>query len=332
MKLNKNFNPGAYPDRPDDRDFKYEEIVFGAPQIDWEKGYNVEKELGITLKVENQNGSSSCVGQAFSKYTEVLNYVETGRLVNHSPKSIYEQIYLPQGGAYLKDGAKIPVNSGVALEEWISSYPNGKPPTEEYMRQAMITPEIRQKMLIYQAKEYRSIGSANADLIAHAIMNNYGAVTGAKGDNEGWKDWIVKPPKSSNPWGHAFYLIGFGKDNTGKYFDFINSWGEKWGKNGRGRIYFEQYDIPNNAFGIWTLVDKPNYKEPSPQIMKLLNKYKNKILFNTQTGNFGLSVGDKLLVLNKPQRAGLMALMAMVRNSGIGITNEIWSQFPKKEF
>jgi len=264
MNLEKNFNPGAYPDRPDSRDYKYKYTVFGTPIIDWEKGFDIEKNLGITLVVENQNGSSSCVGQAWAKYAEVLNYVETGELVNHSSKSIYEQIYLPGGGAYIRDGGKAIVDGGISLEKTLPSYEgmnNDTPPSEEYMTNQTIDDEIRKEMLVYQAKEYRSINTLNADLIAYSIKSNYGAVSGALGDNIGWKDWIVKPPTSSNPWGHAIYFIAFGQDERGKWFDFINSWGNSWGSNGRGRMYFDEYAMPINTFGIWTLIDKPNLEE-----------------------------------------------------------------------
>lgn len=263
MEFNKSFNPGAYPDRLDERDYQYSDIVFGTPIIDWEKGYDVEKELGITLKVEHQNGSSSCVGQAWAKYTEVIDFVETGKISDHSAKSIYEQIFLPSGGAYIRDGAKTIVNGGIALEEWISSYEDSSPPSEEYMRIQSILPEIREKMKSYKAKEYRSIGSANIDLLAHAIMNNNGAVSGATGDNKGWSgkninDFVVNAPTDNNPWGHAFYWVAFGIDEKGKWFEFINSWGNGWGNNGRGRMYYNEYNMANNTFGAWTLVDLPN--------------------------------------------------------------------------
>jgi hypothetical protein len=258
FKLPKNFRPGAFPDRPDSRDYKYEDIVIKAPVIDWEKGYDIENELNTVLKTENQGGSSSCVGQAYGKYAESLNFFEEKKFVDLSPKSIYEQIFLPGGGAYLRDGAKAVVDGGISTETIVPSYENGTPPTEAYMISQTLTDIIRKEMMTYQSKEYRLIGAANPDMIADAIINNCGAVSGAVGDNNGWGDWIVKPPKTSNPWGHAFFLKGFGIDSTGKYFDFINSWGLGWGKGGRGRMYFDMYNMPENTFGIWTLVDKPN--------------------------------------------------------------------------
>lgn len=283
FKLPRKFNPGAFPDRPDERDYKYSEVC-GSPEIDWHKGFNVEKELDTQFKIEAQNGSLSCVGQAWSKYGEVLDCVETKQGTDLSAKSIYEQIYLPSGGAYLREGAKTVVKGGVSRENWTPSYDNGQPPSEEFMRKITITSEIREKMKKYQAKEYRTIGSGNVDLIAHAIQNNWGAVSGALGDNKGWKDWRVKPPTSSKPWGHAYYYYAFGMDTVGKYFDFINSWGDKWGRNGKGRMYFENYDMPNNTFGVWTLVDKPNTSTDN-QIETLKVKGKPEIFAKSKTEN-----------------------------------------------
>lgn len=270
FKFPENFNPGAYKDRPDSRDKPYDEVVAaGEIEIDWEKGYNVETEIkenfGIELKVENQGSSLSCVAQAWSKYAEVLNIFETQGQTDLSAKFIYEQIFLPQGGAYIRDGAKILTKQGSCLEDILPSYEKVtgsqgqilaiNPLNESQMREQKITDEIRNKALPYQAKEYRSIGPALADLMAHAILHNKGGVGGGYGSNESWGSWIVMP---GSAWAHCIFYTGFGLDEKGKYFDFLNSWSKGWGKNGRGRMYFELFDMPNNSFGMWTLIDKPN--------------------------------------------------------------------------
>lgn len=269
--LKKNFNPGAFPDRPDARDLKYSDIVFGAPQIDWEKGYDVERELKITLRREHQNGSSSCVAQAYTKLMEVLNFIETKKLVDFSPKSIYEQIFLPQGGATLRDGAKAAVDGGVALEADVPSYENGVPPSEAYMRKQTLTADIRKSMRVFKCKEYRTLGFATAEYVAHAIANNYGCVTGAIGSNVGWSTTVVRPPKpGEQTWGHAIYLLAYGIDKIGKWFEFLNSWGKSWGANGRGRVYFNQYDMANNFFGGWALTDQPNITPMANSNVKII--------------------------------------------------------------
>jgi len=268
FNIPKDFNPGAYRDRPDERDFKYSDVVMGSPQIDWAKGFDVEKELQHDFVTECQGASSSCVGQAWSKYLEVLNFVEEKKFKDLSPRFVYSQIYLPNGGAYIRDGAKIAVGQGDALEETVKSYEyipmsdgsfTKNPPSEALMRNnSDITDEVRQEALTYQSKEYRSIGPANPDLLAHAILNNWGAVSGATGDHKGWSQNPVQPPSTSDTWGHAFYFKGFGQDSKGKYFDFINSWGNAWGQIGRGRMYYDEYNMAANTYGAWTLVDKPN--------------------------------------------------------------------------
>lgn len=194
-----------------------------------------------------------------------------------------------------------------ALEEKIASYEyeivkgsQGQilaknPPTEEYMQSQTITSKIREEMKAYRAKEYRSVGSAQADLLAHAILNNWGGVGGARGDNEGWRQYPVLPPqKPGGDWGHAFYWTGFGLDTQGKFFKFLNSWGNGWGKIGRGKMYFDQYDMPTNTFGIWTLVDLPN------QIINLANMKAIKTADGPQIYLLEHEGKHKLMVIDMP--------------------------------
>jgi len=107
-------NPGARPDPIDNRDYNYNKLqkVLGKPTIDWDKGFDI-----AALKVEDQDGSSSCVGQAWSKYAEALNIVEENKFTDLSAKFIYSQIFIPQGGAYIREGAKIVVNQGISPEK-----------------------------------------------------------------------------------------------------------------------------------------------------------------------------------------------------------------------
>lgn len=117
------FGKGAVEDlSPDPRNFKYESLVMAAALIpfDWNKGFSVEERAG-KLKVDHQNGSSSCVAQAWSKYQEVLEAIE-GIKVDLSAKDIYSRIFQPQGGAYIMDGAKLLVNRGVVKESINPSY------------------------------------------------------------------------------------------------------------------------------------------------------------------------------------------------------------------
>ena len=255
-----NLGKGALPDLQDFRDYDYERIaeVFGAPTVDWNMGYEVPEVANI--KVEDQDGSSSCVGQGFAKYAEVLERAENKNFTDLSSKFIYSQIFVSfGGGSYLRDGAKLVVNQGVAHEEHLPSYPA----TEEHMTRSVdITDEIRQHATAYKSKSYASIWHKNnMDTFAQAILQNKGCITGVYGTNTGWtvSGGFVKPPTASDtkPWGHAFYCVGYKMIEGKRYIKFLNSWGTGWGENGYGYLG-EDYFTSSNIFSCWTLVDLPN--------------------------------------------------------------------------
>lgn len=251
------YKTGAYPDPADPRDYKAEEIMGVAKYPTFEQGYSVENEIG-KLKIEDQGQSGSCVSQAFSKYAEVLNLFETKKFTDLSARDIYSRIYLPQGGAYLRAGAKTLVKHGDAEERLVPSYMNGNPPTEDFMRQKVDTPIVLDNAAIYRAKAYARIYTHDINTVAQAIYLNHGVATGATGSNQGWATGNVRPPKAGeDTWGHAIYCAGYGIDGLGKYIEFINSWSVTWGFAGRGRIH-EDYFASGKIFSLWTLVDLPN--------------------------------------------------------------------------
>jgi len=271
FKFDKNFNPGAFKDRFDSRDYQYEPLAsaIGEEAFDWEKGFDIEEELGIKLKVENQNGSSSCVGQATHKYGEVLELVENKKLPDFSAKWVYAQIHLPNGGAYCRDACKVATGQGFALEKDLPSYTtvemsDGKivynAPTEEFITKSEdITQEIRQKALPYKGLKYYSV-RADIDLVAQAIKNHWGLLMAARGSNLGWREpkGIVRPPKSGeNQWGHAIFGLGAKMLNGKKAIRFINSWSENWGD--KGYCWFtEDYFNSGNMYSSWVIIDQKN--------------------------------------------------------------------------
>lgn len=260
------FGKGCIEDIPDERDYQYEEMIFGAsPIVDWEKGFDVEDLLNHKFKIESQGTSLSCVGQAWSKYLEILNYAEESKEIDLSAAFIYSQIYLPKGGAQLRDGAKIAIILGCATEDKLPSYHyeeyQPRPLQEPEFREQKnkITDDVKQNAIIYQSLSYGSI-RPDIDLMADAIHRNYGAITGAVGSDNGWKgdNGEVRPPlDGEEKWGHAIYLKGYGQDSKGKYIKFKNSWGISWGNNGEAKIY-EDYFKTGNMFCAWTLIDKKN--------------------------------------------------------------------------
>lgn len=284
------FNNGALPDPIDERDFSYEQIM-GAGQLPDE--YCVLDELPYKIKIENQGSSSSCVGQSISKYIEILNYFDEKKQKDASAKFAYSRIFLPQGGAYIRDAMALAVDVGICEESLDLSYENGNPPSENYIRIKNETQEAIENAKVYQGKEYRSIWhKENIDIIKQAIYDNKGVIMGFAGDNEGWqgKDGIVYPPKADNlkPWGHSVLGIGWKKINGQDYLIILNSWSENWGVGGLGYIH-PSYFGTGNIFSIWTLTDKQNNEMPKYQLIK---KIADEDVYYLDTTGFKVQIGD----------------------------------------
>lgn len=335
----KKFGTGCYADQLDLRDRKYDEVVAAeTPMTDkeWQDGFNIEKELDFELPIKNQNGSSSCTGQAWSYYAGILNLVETKTYKEVSAKAIYSQTYLTQGGAYLRDGARLIVNWGALLENVVMSYENNKPPSENFMRDLLWKNEITDKMAkTLQAKEYRVITACdNMDIFARAIKNNYGVVGGLYvGNSDSWGTNEPKP--TARDGGHALYYGKFGIDELGKYIATPNSWGRRstdiLHQDGWQKL---RQDYFNNIFQFnpWTILDKPNIEVNvvDAEIQKILNSNEKKIIIEGQgVGRKGIIIDGKLKEIIR-DRESAACLYGMANNNiGSTISTDIYNKLPK---
>jgi len=247
------FKTGVVDDPGDPRDYKYEELVGAGEPFDWEKGYDVEEEMGASLKRESQNGSLSCVGQGIAKYAEVLNFFDEGILRDFSAKDIYSNIRLPQGCALISEGVKWLVNHGVEEESNIPSYDRGKPPTEAYMADKVARNEDR--ALRFRAKSYLTTTHNDIDYLAMMIRDNHGLVTSYEGDNYNWSAKFMTPPKKPT-FSHCVYIKGAKMINGKKYILVLNSGGTKVGENGVQYMPEEYFGYLKNIWVIRDLITK----------------------------------------------------------------------------
>lgn len=197
---------GAVPDRIDTRDYQFKEIGFATPAFDWSVGFDIETKLGITLPVKDQGQSFSCGGQAWSSLAGVLEALNTGNLEERSAKFIYAQTYAPGGGSYGRDNANIFVNQGVSRETVLTSYHNGKPPTEAFMERGQdITPASRVDAMLDVSSSYAQV-DVNINEVARALRDTNGVVIMIDGqDNGTWLSAFPKPP-SYTSWRHFLYV------------------------------------------------------------------------------------------------------------------------------
>lgn len=234
--------PGAIPSPIDERDWQWQEIGFAAEPFDWKKGYDIEVELRkklndiqFNLPVKDQNGSGSCGGQAWATYDSVFEAMATGTFEERSAKYIYAQTFVPPaGGSAGRTNSELVVKQGVSREALLSSYENGNPPSENFMRRPQdITPEAKADAKKSRAKGYANVG-VDIDAVAQAIRENYGCVIGIYGkDNGTWLTPFPKPPVGNPPyWAHWLYAGKAAMVNGEKHIGVLNSWGRDCGQGG----------------------------------------------------------------------------------------------------
>lgn len=249
-----NFGTGLVADLHDGRDFSFGtylesyESKIEEVALDWDKGYNIEDDLAFKFQVKNQQSSSSCVGQATSSYKESVEYYLKRSTTPKSAKSIYSQIALPGGGAYLREGIKTACNYGINTEADVPSFRYGVANEEFLTELNWKTKEMIDKAAIFANQNFYSLSGIGIDTFAKAIKIGKGALVGVIGINNGtWNSKYPVPPKITDPqgnlWGHALFAVGYLKINNKKYIKVKNSWGTI-GDNGYqylGEEWFDNY-------------------------------------------------------------------------------------------
>lgn len=257
---------GAIKDRVDPRDYQYAEMSAGASPFNWSLGYDIEAALGLVLPVKDQNGSSSCGGQAWASYMSAIEFLASKTFEERSAKFIYAQTHVFGGGSAGRDNCNLCINQGVAQEKLTPSYDNAFPPSEVFMQKAQ---DISQAARI-DAKSTKSLNYANVvidvDHIAQAIRDNGGVVIGLVGQNNGtWSsEFPNMPTVDGTHWYHWVYAGKARLINGVKYIGFLNSWGIDTGENGWQWIpedYIKMV-LPGDPYGhavwqVWTMVYNP---------------------------------------------------------------------------
>lgn len=73
------------------------------------------------IQILNQHQTSSCVDHAIVRYGAILELIEHNKREDYSPRYLYSQTFLPDGGSYIYAGMQIATNTGFAL---LSSVPS----------------------------------------------------------------------------------------------------------------------------------------------------------------------------------------------------------------
>jgi hypothetical protein len=214
-------------------------FVLGAPQIDWSQEFRLPEPPD-----DDQFKTESCVAHATSYLHWQLRHLDWSR------RDLYSQIFLPQGGAYLRDGPRIVCTAGQADK---NEAPDPKP--WEYTELAM-----RSRNGITREEEadgleagYYVVNAKNPDSVALAIRTGVGCLIGVQGDNAGWKDLLNPKPPVNADWGHALYAFGFHLHNGVKCIICKSSW---CGTGIKEHHIKQNYFDSGNTFDGWTLIPK----------------------------------------------------------------------------
>lgn len=312
---------GALIRSADPRDVPFKSLVFGAPDVNWEKGFDVEQHLGVKIRIEDQGSSSSCVSQAWSKYAEIIDFAETGVLPDLSARDIYSRIYIPpEGGAYGYKGGVVLQNHGDAEDKYVASYIQGNPPDEAFMRVQNNQPDVIKNAYVRRIKGYAVVNTTDINEMARAIMANNGMVFGVVGSNNGWSTGYPRPPMDGEgQWGHYLIATGFKMINGKKYIYGPNSWSSQWGVGG----YFfleESYFVQGWAFNGYTAVDLPNN-------WQLQTEMKDLIKLADSPDQYVVESGVRIRIPDLETKAWLRDKLKIILDTPRVVTKEEFDRF-----
>jgi len=229
---------GAVRSPKDDRDFTWDKVAFASKPFDWEKGFDIESQIG-KLPVKDQENTSACGGFAWSTLSYVL---DSSNREEKSEKFIYAQTHVFGGGSAGRTNCDLCVKKGVCSK---SLCPLPKPLTEVKISDTNdITAEAYKNALTNKEKSYLSV-SCDIDTIAQTVRDNGGCIIGISGQNNGtWMSAFPKKPISNDVWHHWLY-VGKAKIINGiRYLGALQSWGKEIGEDGWQWIsedYFKYY-------------------------------------------------------------------------------------------
>ena len=243
-------NLGCLRDTKDVRDRQYVDVMGAMPpdMPSFEVGYDVEERFGA-LKDHPQGGAYNCVGEGSSQDINMSIKIVTGKNVVTSPRDIYSQIFLPNGGSSPREAYRLLKNIGVCEDRFLPTRPDGQYLTEQFARKR---DDLLAKPVYWKIDSYYSILSNNIAALTQAIFTNNGC-GGAYFPRNGQM-------------GHFIFFRGYGIRNGRyalKYRDSYEPFA-KWICRDGNNNYYLQDGTPIDLAGIWTAFphkDWPIYKK-----------------------------------------------------------------------
>lgn len=248
--MTKNKGLGAVLNTPDNRDISIARVQ--AP-VALPKKYKTDISF---LKRRDQKTKSSCVGQAGSSAVEFFEYLESGLLIDPSSRGLYTLCKARDGyadilGTTPRVLAKVLTDIGCPTVEMV---PDDVSLSEKEYINVKETPELLSNAYPYRVDTNYAWVPTDKESLKQAIFQNKFVLASLMvGDDFAGGRMTPKPPRGL----HYILIFGFeDKVNGDTSYDYLNSWGIKWGVNGEG--YFNYSEMQGNIFDVLALLDIPN--------------------------------------------------------------------------
>jgi hypothetical protein len=216
------FWSGHHPSSLDHRDYRYALIAPEAAAIP--EAYDFEAQR--PLPVMDQAAVPACVAYTLAGLKTAQEDVEVGSTLPFDPQAIYTIIKTPAGGATYRSGFDFLLNVGAPANGTyyrISSYAGVAPTSHDEVKHALVTSGVLAAGM-HVPRSFTGTGGNEFDF--------------APG---GDPDEIVG--------GHALLVVGW----TAFGPILHNSWGTKWGDQGRTTVSWAWWD--RYVFEVWASVD-----------------------------------------------------------------------------
>lgn len=246
------------------KDYKAEEVLSAFTPVVWKEKSPTDWRR---FPIFDQDGSSSCVGQAITKALGIENFQEEGDFVHLSARDIYTQrSNKPREGMIYVDAMNIACKKGATLESLMPS---------QKMNEVALNKDADRKEYKKQiAQTFRAGGyvqlPADIEAIASILAQGNPVLLGSRFTYDEWTD-IPTIKNNLKTLGHAICGVDFTLWKGKKHIVIEDSWGkfgqfagqrllsEEWISK---RIHFAGYflDLSNNWRDTQTEKPKPSYQ------------------------------------------------------------------------
>lgn len=219
----------------------------GLPPVDYDK-LPVSAGVAKWMKVEDQGQEGSCQGQARTSCMELAYWRQTqGSIIQYSRLYAYLSSQAVDGlvgdvGSSLTGGAQAAMKFGQALE---SDYPYGPYPRNGWVT---VPAKVRELAKATTLSSYRVLRSY--DEVMRWLVHGIGGCIIGLPITDAWESDPLKvdryDPRARSPGGHAMAWLDWSRDHEAggrPYIDNFNSWGQRWGTNGRKFVHPDVVDL-----------------------------------------------------------------------------------------